>query len=56
MPRRQLFICDLLQRREIGLLQRNEIQQLTEYSIDLADKLLIENNVIKVIVNTELTL
>lgn len=49
MARKQLFICDLLQRREIGSLHRNEIHQLTEASTGLADKLLVHNNVIKVI-------
>ncbi|XP_055312605.1 uncharacterized protein LOC129574540 [Sitodiplosis mosellana] len=49
MARKQLFICDLLQRREIGSLHRNEIHQLTEASTGLADKLLVHNNVIKTI-------
>lgn len=49
MSRKQLFICDLLQRREIGRLHRNEQHQLTEASTGLADKLLVHNNVIKVI-------
>lgn len=48
MARKQLFICDLLQRREIGSLHRNEIHQLTEASTGLADKLLVHNNVIEV--------
>lgn len=48
MSRKQLFICDLLQRREIGRLHRNEQHQLTEASTGLADKLLVQNNVIKV--------
>lgn len=48
MARKQLFICDLLQRREIGSLHRNEIHQLTEAGTGLADKLLVHNNVIKV--------
>lgn len=48
MSRKQLFICDLLQRREIGRLHRNEQHQLTEASTGLADKLLVHNNVIKV--------
>lgn len=48
MSRKQLFMCDLLQRREIGLLHRNEQHQLTEASTGLADKLLVHNNVIKV--------
>lgn len=48
MTRKQLFICDLIQRREIGSLHRNEKHQLTEASTGLADKLLVHNNVIKV--------
>lgn len=48
MSRKQLFICDLIQRREIGRLHRNEQHQLTEASTGLADKLLVHNNVIKV--------
>lgn len=48
MSRKQLFICDLVQRREIGRLHRNEQHQLTEASTGLADKLLVHNNVIKV--------
>lgn len=51
MARKQLFICDLLQRREIGSLHRNEIHQLTEASTGLADKLLVHNNVIKVMIS-----
>lgn len=50
MARKKLFICDLLQRREIGSLHRNEIHQLTEASTGLADKLLVHNNVIKVMI------
>lgn len=48
MSRKQLFICDLIQRREIGRLHRNEQHQLTEASTGLADKLLVHNNIIKV--------
>lgn len=50
MTRKQLFICDLLQRREIGRLHRNEKHQLTEASNGLADQLLVHNNVIEVII------
>lgn len=50
MTRKQLFMCDLLQRREIGLLHRNEKHQLTEASNGLADELLVNNNIIKVII------
>lgn len=50
MTRKQLFIYDLLQRREIGLLHRNEKHQLTEASNGLADQLLVHNNVIEVII------
>lgn len=53
MARKQLFICDLLQRREIGSLHRNEIHQLTEAGTGLADKLLVHNNVIKVMRSDE---
>lgn len=49
MKRRKLFICDLLQRREIGFLHRHECKQLYSTSIRLADKLLVKNNVIKTI-------
>lgn len=48
MTRKQLFMCDLLQRREIGFLHRNEKHQLFEASTHLADKLLVQNNEIKV--------
>lgn len=51
MTRKHLFICDLVQRREIGLLHRNEKHQLTEASTGLADKLLVHNNIIKVIIS-----
>lgn len=48
MSRKQLFICDLLQRREIGFLHRNDRRQFTNASLRLADKLLVHNNMIKV--------
>lgn len=48
MPRKKLCISDLIQRREIGSLRRNEAQQFIEASNGISDRLLVHNNVIKV--------
>lgn len=49
MKRKKLFLCDLLQRREIGFRWRDERQQLCDASIRLADQYLVQNNMIKTI-------
>ncbi|XP_031629045.1 uncharacterized protein LOC116344586 [Contarinia nasturtii] len=50
MPKRKrLFICDLIQRREIGSLGRDETKKFIEASTGIADKLLVHDNVIKTI-------
>lgn len=48
MSRKQLSICDLLQRREMGFLHRDEKQHLLNAALSLADKLLVHDNVVKV--------
>lgn len=49
MTRKQLSLCDLLQRREIGFQHQRERQQFKNVCIRLADKLLVHNNQIKTI-------
>lgn len=51
MTRKKGQLCHLLQRREMGFLNFGEKQQFLEASLRLADKLLVHNNVIKVINN-----
>lgn len=48
MNRKPLFICDLIQRREMGFLHRDERQQFLNAGLRLSDKLLVHDNVIKV--------
>lgn len=48
MTRKQLKICDLLRRREMGFLHRDDRQEFLSAGLRLADKLLVHDNVIKV--------